>query len=202
MTVDRRSFLAGLGAAAAWAAPLRQGERDRALSALHATRKQYTDTLAGVSAAQWEWKPAADRWSVGEVAEHLALSEETLFQLIETKILSSPAQPEKMAETKGKDETVLKLVSSREQKFQAPEFLQPRKAFPDKAATVAAFVKARDRNIAFIRETNADMREHIAPHPALGPLDAYQWFLLIAAHTERHLAQVKEVMATEGYPKA
>ena len=36
---------------------LQQGERDRAMSHLHATRKQFLDALANVSEAQWNWKP-------------------------------------------------------------------------------------------------------------------------------------------------
>jgi hypothetical protein len=37
-------------------------------------------------------------------------------------------------------------------------------------------------------------------HPA-GPLDGCQWILLVAGHTDRQLAQMKEVMATEGFPR-
>ena len=36
----------------------------------------------------------------------------------------------------------------------------------------------------------------------LGPLDGYQWLVFIAAHTERHLAQLREVKADPKFPKA
>ena len=32
-------------------------------------------------------------------------------------------------------------------------------------------------------------------------MDAYQMFLMLAAHAERHVAQIAEVKASPGYPK-
>jgi hypothetical protein len=34
-----------------------------------------------------------------------------------------------------------------------------------------------------------------APHPAVGSLNGYQWFLFLAAHEGRHTAQIREIMA-------
>jgi hypothetical protein len=31
-------------------------------------------------------------------------------------------------------------------------------------------------------------------------MDGYQWVLGVAAHTERHTKQIREVQATAGYP--
>jgi hypothetical protein len=33
-------------------------------------------------------------------------------------------------------------------------------------------------------------------------IDAYQWLLFLCAHTERHLAQIREVKASAGFPKS
>ena len=41
----------------------------------------------------------------------------------------------------------------------------------------------------------------MAPHPEMGVMDGYQWLLLIAAHCERHTAQILEIKAMPGYPK-
>jgi hypothetical protein len=37
-------------------------------------------------------------------------------------------------------------------------------------------------------------------HPAMKELDAYQWILFLAAHSERHLKQLQEVKESPGYP--
>lgn len=194
-------ILCGAVALLAHAEPLSQGERDRALSHLHATRKMFLDSIAGLSSAQWNFKPDDKTWSVAECAEHIAISEDSIFELISKKILASPAAPEKVELTKGKDELVTKMIPDRSSKFQAPEFLRPTKRWPDQKTLVVHFKQSRDNTINFIRTTQDDLRSHSAPHPVMKDLDAYQWVLLLSAHTERHTAQIKEVMANSGFPK-
>ncbi|MBX5496034.1 MAG: DinB family protein [Bryobacteraceae bacterium] len=63
------------------------------------------------------------------------------------------------------------------------------------------FKARRDQSIAFIDKTQDELRTRLANHPALGTLDAYQWFLLLSAHTERHTNQIKEVKANPKFPK-
>lgn len=185
----------------AQAEPLSQGERDRALSHLHATRKMFLDSIAGLNTAQWNFKPDDKTWSVGEVAEHIAISEDTIFDLITKKIMAAPVAADKLELTKGKDEQVIKMIPDRTSKFQAPEFLRPTKRWPDQAALVAHFKQSRDRTINYVKTTQDDLRSHVAPHPVMKELDAYQWILLLSAHSERHTAQIKEVMSNPGFPK-
>jgi len=42
--------------------------------------------------------------------------------------------------------------------------------------------------------------QHVFDHPALGPLDGYEWVLAVAAHTERHTKQILEVKADANFP--
>src|SRR6266498_1837330 len=128
-----------VAAAAAQAQPLSQGERDRAMSDLHATRKMFLDSVAGLSDAQWKFKPAPERWSIAEVSEHIAISEDTLFERVTKTILATPADPSKKPEVQGKDEMVLKMVPDRSAKFQAPEALRPTNRWPDRQALIDHF---------------------------------------------------------------
>ena len=182
--------------------PLEKGERDRAMSYLHATRKQFLDAVQGVSAVQAKWKAAPDRWSVAEVAEHIAVSEDFVYQIVTAKALKSPpATEEQKALTKGKDEVIPRAVPDRSRKFQAPEPIVPTGKFADIEETRKAFVALRDRTIAFIEKTNVSLRDYVAPHPAMKEMDAYQWILFLAAHSERHLKQLQEVKESPGYPE-
>lgn len=184
------------------AEPLAQGERDRAMSYMHATRKQFLDSVAGLSKAQWEYKPAPEVWSAAEVAEHIALSEDTLFELVTKKIVGGPpADDAKRAATKGKDEQVMKVITDRSQKVQAPEFLRPSHKWKTMEELVAHFKQSRDRNIAYLQTTQDDLRSRVASHPVMKELDAYQWLIMIAAHSERHTMQLNEVKNSAGFPK-
>jgi len=196
--MNMRMMLGTLALATAFAAPLEQGERDRAMSHLHATRKVFLDSIAGLSDAQWNFKPAADRWSIAECAEHIAVSDDSLFDLLR-QTLKSAAAPEKKSAVK--DEFILQVVPDRSVKAKAPEFLQPKRRWPDRETLIAHFKQSRDRNIAYIQTTEDDLRSHFMDHPLLKTIDAYQVMLLLSAHCERHTAQIEEVKADSHYPK-
>ena len=180
------------------AGTLQRGERDRAMSHLHATRKQFLDSIDGLSPAQWNFKPDEKTWSVAEVAEHIAISEDTLFQMIEKQILPAPA---KTVDLKSNDEAILKGLADRSKKFQAPEMLQPVHRWKNREELTQHFKASRDKLIAYIDKTIDDLRSHTAPHPVFKELDAYQWILLISGHSERHTMQILEVKANPNFPK-
>jgi hypothetical protein len=183
------------------AEPLSRNERNRAMSELHATRKAFLDATTGLSAAQWNYKPGTDRWSVGEIAEHLTLTEDGLFQMVTQKLMQTPADPAKRESVKGKDKTVLEMVPDRSTRVEAPEPFRPTGKWSDRQALIEEFKKRRDRTIEYVDTTNDELRLHFAPLGAMGDLDGYQYILMMAAHTWRHLDQMKEVKAAPGYPK-
>jgi hypothetical protein len=176
-------------------------EREAALKNLQTTHDAFLQSIAGLSEKQWRFKPAPDRWSVAEVSEHIAVSESAIFGMVQSKVMTSPATPEKRAEVAGKDETVLKMVPDRSHKAQAPDFLKPTNRWATREETTKAFEDSRKATMDYVRTTNDDLRDHFGPHPLLGPLDAYQWILLISAHSERHTKQIEEVKADPNFPK-
>jgi len=181
------------------AAPLTQGERDRVLSELHASRKQFLDAISGLTAAQWNFKADDKSWSIAECAEHIALSEDLIFSLATKKLMSNPAEPGRKPEIA--DETLLKMIVDRSQKMQAPETLRPTHRYTSQEALVAAFQKSRERSLDYVRDTQDELRLHSAKHPMAGSLDAYQWILLMSAHSERHTLQIEEVKANPNFPR-
>ncbi|MBM3776177.1 MAG: DinB family protein [Acidobacteria bacterium] len=159
----------------------------------------FLDSITGLSEAQWNFKPGPEVWSVGEVAEHIALSEDMLFSRITAEILKSQPALENKAQAAGRDEAILKMIPDRSQKFKAPEPLVPKRRWASQRELVAHFDQSRARTARYLETTQEDLRSHFGQHPA-GLLDAYQWFLLISAHTERHTAQIREVKAHAGFP--
>jgi uncharacterized damage-inducible protein DinB len=199
-------LLSGLTAVSGWAqtaapATLTPEERELALKSFQTTRDNFLKSIARLSQAQWTFKPAPDRWSVAEVAEHITVSESGLFGLVQKQIMSSPATPDKRDQVKGKDEIVLERVPDRSHKAQAPEFLRPTGRWATEADLTKAFEDSRAATMEYIRTTNDDLRDHFFDHPILGTLDGYQWLLLISAHSARHTAQIEEVKADPNFPK-
>jgi uncharacterized damage-inducible protein DinB len=183
------------------AAPLTSQEREAALKQFAATRDNFLKSIAGLSQAQWTFKPAPERWSVAEVAEHITVSESTLLGLVQKQIMTSAAAPEKREQVKGKDEIILEKMPDRSHKAQAPEFLRPTGRWATEAELTKVFEQSRAATMDYIRTTNDDLRDHFFDHPAFGTLDGYQWLLLISAHSARHTAQIEEVKADPNFPK-
>ena len=177
-------------------------EREFALKDLQRTHDKFLQSIAGLSQKQWTFKPGPDRWSVAEVAEHIAVSESAIFGLVQKQLMTSPAAPEKREQVKGKDEIVMQRIPDRSHKAQAPEFLRPTGRWATEAALAQAFEESRKATMDYVRTTNDDLRDHFFDHPALGTMDGYQWLLLISAHSERHTAQIEEVKADPNFPKS
>jgi DinB superfamily len=183
------------------ATTLTAAEREAALKSLQATHDAFLKSIAGLSEKQWKFKPAPDRWSVAEVSEHIAVSESLIFGMVQKQIMTSAAAPEKRAEDKMTDAQILQMIPDRSHKAQAPEFLKPTNRWATQADLTNAFEESRRATMDYVRTTNDDLRDHFGPHPILGPLDAYQWILLISAHSERHTKQIEEVKADPNFPK-
>lgn len=194
-------FALACAATPAFTQPLTKDERERGLSELQATRKLFLESVAGLSDAQWNFKPAPEVWSVAEVAEHIAVSEDTIFGLITERIMKGPAEPDKKAEVQGKDQIILEKVVDRSVKVQAPEMLRPTHRFASQQALLDHFKESRDRTIAYVANTQDDLRSHFGDHPLLKTLDGYQWLLLLSAHSHRHTLQIEEVKANPNFPK-
>jgi DinB family protein len=187
---------------AAESGTLTKEERDRAVEYLKQTRKDFLTAVEGLSGAQWKFKAAPDRWSIAEVSEHIAVTEDTIWKLVNEKIMKSPATPEKAAEAKGKDEIILTKIPDRSRKAQAPEQLRPTGRWATRAALVKDFETTRGGEITYLTETKEDLRNHFEEHPFLKTMDAYQWLIFNGAHCKRHTAQILEVKADPNYPKS
>lgn len=196
-------FLVSAVAQTAQSAPttLTPEEREALIKQFETSRDNFLKSISGLSEKQWTFKPAPDRWSVAEVAEHITLSEGTIFGLIQKPLMQSPAAPEKREQVKGKDQVILERVPDRSHKAQAPEILRPTGRWATEADLTKAFEERRAATMEYVRTTNDDLRDHFFDHPVFGTLDGYQWLLLISTHSARHTAQIEEVKADPNFPK-
>ena len=182
-------------------ATLTTEERTKAIDYLKQTQKEFLASIEGVSEAQWKFKAAPDRWSIAETAEHIAVAEQFIWELVSEKMMKSPPTPEKKAEVKGKEEMIMAKIPDRSRKAQAPEPLKPTGRWATREALAKDFESIRAKEIAYVTETKEDLRSHFEEHPAVKTLDAWQWLLFNGAHCKRHTAQILEVKADPNYPK-
>ncbi|MEI9866415.1 MAG: DinB family protein [Limisphaerales bacterium] len=130
----------------------------------------------GLSEAQWNFKPATNKWSVAEVTEHIAAAEDLIFSTVTEKVMTAPGRTNTV-EVINIDEFVLKQVPDRSHKFSAPEPLQPNNRFGSPEASLKHFEASRAKTIAFMENTK-DLRGHAMASPMGEQLDAYEWVAL------------------------
>ena len=186
------------GAAVAPAQEVTQAEKDHALQYLETTKKGVLEATKGLSEAQWNFKPAPDRWSVAQVMEHIAAAEDFIRGLVKEKVMMAPAG-EAGRDVKKTDDAVLAMVPDRTNKVQAPEPLVPTNRFGSPDGSIKHFVESRATTEDLLK-TATGMRDHVMDSP-MGKLDGYEFVLLIAAHSERHTKQINEVKADPNFPK-
>jgi hypothetical protein len=182
------------------AGSISDAERQKALDQLAASRARLMSTVESMTPQQWTFKSAPDRWSPAECVEHMALTEQRIFAGIQ-KSLAAPPDAAKF--DRARDEVLLARMPDRSRRAQAPEEVRPvgRPEFATVKSGIAAFDAIRAETVKFVRETPADLRAHGFKHFAFGDLDAYQWLVLVGAHSERHTRQIEEVKTAPNWPK-
>ena len=192
------SVLLLTAAATASAQEVTQAEKDKALLYLETTKKNVLEATKGLSEAQWNFKPAPDRWSVAQVMEHIAAAEDFIRGMLKEKVMIAAAG-DAGRDVKKTDDAVLAMVPDRTNKVQAPEPLVPINRFGSPDGSIKHFVESRAATEDFLK-TSTGLRDHVTDSP-MGKLDGYEFVLLIAAHSERHTKQINEVKADPNFPK-
>ena len=181
------------------AAPLTQQDRDKLIQDLDHSRQVFLDAIADVKTeAQWNYKPAPDRWSVGECAAHIIAAEDYFRQGVSEALKSPPLAAQQQSSVG--DAVISNMVRNRSMKFKAPTVLEPTGKVQPKAQSIAAFEATRAKTLEYVRTTQDALREHGSGDPP-NVTSAYQMVLMLSGHTERHTAQLLEVKASPGYPK-
>ncbi|POY38406.1 DinB family protein [Solitalea longa] len=181
-----------------FAQQISKDEREYVLNYLQKTKTNFLNSIKGLSDAQWHYKADSSRWSIAECAEHIIKAEAMIRGYALDSIMSKPVDPAKKVTIKTED--ISAMIEDRSHKAKAPEMLVPKDVFATPADAVKAFEGERQKTIDYIKKTKDDLHGHIGQSP-LGMLDAYQFLVLLTAHSARHTKQIEEVKNSPGYPK-
>ncbi len=96
------------------------GEREFLVAELEGSEARLLRAVDGLSAAQWNFREAPERWSIAEIVEHLVVFEEFIRGAVQ-RVLLDAGEPEKRAAAGAKESLVLGLAESRGTRFVARE---------------------------------------------------------------------------------
>ncbi len=160
-------------------------------TALNADRRALRAAVERVPESLRTVKPAPDRWSVADVLEHLSIVERGALMRVRALIQEAPATGAP-AELTPLDRD---LLANRTRRITAPDRIQPTGAM-SVDASLTSLESSREELLAALDDAEGrDLSRVTQAHPALGPLDGYQWIAIIGGHEMRHSLQVDEIGA-------
>ena len=166
------------------------------------------DLIAGLSDAQFNWRPIPGHWSIAECLDHLTVTNRELIESVKKTISAARA---KGLTGRGPfrygwigNMFVRSLEPPVKMKFKAPKIFKPR---PDQSLETTArdFFSAQDEVLRLIAEANGLnlARAKVAsPVTRLMKLSLGQVFRLITTHERRHLWQARQVKDDPAFPSA
>src|ERR1035441_5059159 len=162
-------------------------DQDQLLACLNTARDELLAAIEGLTDQQAAVKPQGGGWSALELVEHVAIAESRMLWRISTQ--SAAVRDELSRE---REPVLYARLATREQKFQAPEPVRPKGGYATLGEAVDAFLDARYQTLKWLESCDIDLRRHKLEHPAIGPASAYEYVLIMAAHTARHARQIQE----------
>jgi 4-diphosphocytidyl-2C-methyl-D-erythritol kinase len=132
-------------------------------------------------------KPGPDKWSIGQVADHIRLSNNSVAKALALKGKAVDRNPgERIGELKS-------VFLDFQTKYQSPDFIVPTKDIYDPEL----LLKVLQESIQGIRERMyEDDLDELIHHPAFSDISKFEILHFVLYHTQRHLRQIKEIIAT------
>ncbi len=178
-------------------------ERRYAVKYLESTMNELFKTVRNLNSDQWNYKPADGGWTVAGVAEHLLIAEQGFHGLISKRILSNeeyktvPTDAEKKT-----NDQVIEFIRDRspDKRVKTIPSAEPKGVIKSPSEFMSKYQTARNLFKNYVSNTDDELNGYYFEGPA-GTISAYQWVLLASAHTERHMAQMKEVIESASFPR-
>lgn len=177
---------------------LTDAEREFAVKEMTESHDHFLNTLKGLNEVQLNFKATDSSWSIAECAEHIAISENMIFGMLQGT-LANEADPSKRSEVKVTDEELIAMIEDRSHRVKTGEAFEPFGKYGSFEETVEEFKSKRKEHIKYVKSTQDDLRNRYQQLP-FGIVDAYQILLFMSGHTERHIKQMEEVMDEEDFP--
>ncbi|HZC06211.1 MAG TPA: DinB family protein [Ktedonobacterales bacterium] len=147
---------------------------DLSLGVLDATPAALSALLEPVPQDLWEWSPAPDEWSISQLLAHMLH--------VETAVI--PVRVRRMIE---QDDAPLVAGGA------AAPTSSPRE-------TLAAWMAAREQNLAFLKALTPAQLAHGGIHPRYGRITAREHIIEWAYHDLEHLRQLEATIEMRLYP--
>jgi hypothetical protein len=186
-------FLSLAAAGQLWSAPPDDLERQRLIAHFEMTESWLADEVANLSPEQLKFRPSPNAWNILDCVEHLDLAEAEYWKMLQ----SSMAAPASRKLSKSTDIDRMWYGIDRRERAKTVPSETPKSTYPSIEAALKDFRAQRATMLTYARTSQEDWRHHMIPD---WNRDAYQWLLMISAHSQRHILQIRENKHDAAYP--
>lgn len=174
---------------------LHSKERRLLINHLKESRADFLNSISGLSDAQLDYRAGERKPSIREYLHHIAQAE-AAFSALADQALKTPAGQDLPSKISDAD-----LPEHFLQQCPVPLSPHGEKVTGTNGTDVLdQFKTTRAKAIKYIRTTTQDVRAYSILTPA-GYADPYQLYLGMCTHLDRHTREIKELMASPGFPK-
>jgi hypothetical protein len=173
------------------AAPITEQERQRLVAHLEMTASWLMDEVSDLSPAQLAFRRAPEAWTILQVIDHLLVVAPIYWQDLQNALKAPGAR-----KTTASDADILWYGIDRTNREKAIPSEVP-KGLSNLRAGLDTYRKLHARLLQYVRTTEDDLRSRIVERQGC---DAYPWALLISAHEQRHILQIREIKADPRFP--
>ncbi len=139
-------------------------------------------------------RPEPDRWSPAEIVHHLVIVDRRINQRLRAMIEEARALPPESDDSPSPSALAQRVVT-RDRRFKTSEAGEPRDTDPARIWDDLAAAR-RELEEVVAAGDGLPLGKVFAPHPAFGPLCAYDWLAFVGAHAARHADQIREQLST------
>lgn len=171
-------------------------ELQRRFDVIEDQRRSLQNEALGLSEAQLLWAPPA-AWSIGQVIEHLVLSDETIGQAQNPGALGSEGLIFRLVPPSWRFALVVRaLKRNTALPLPSPEIE------PSGQVSLSHLLERWDSSRAQMQQALATLQDHEKRyfHPVLGPLTAAQMLELGETHTAYHRRQIAAIRHDNAFP--
>lgn len=197
-----------MSAGVATVGEVKKGELDALVEELGAIRTEAREVFGALTQAQLNWKPTAERWSVGQCFDHLINTNNAFFPDME-RVASGTFKSSTWARVSplsgffaGMILRALDPVKGRKSK--APRVFEPTSSDVD-AGVLERFASHQEELVRRMRATaGVNLRRTMVTSPVAAVatyslLDAYR---IVVAHERKHFEQARRVTEEANFPRA
>lgn len=174
-----------------------------------ANRRDAQDLVAGLDDKQFNWRPAAGRWSIAECLAHLNVTGQMYLPVVDRTIKQARAANPPFATGPFRHGVFGKLFLRATEppakiKVKAPKLIAP---LPEHllAVVMPAYISLHDQLVRRLYDANGlnlARAKVVSPFSRFFKFSLGHAFAIIAAHERRHLWQARQVRNDSGFPRS